>query len=140
MKTIKIINKYKLEITAIVIFLIGGSLCMLGLVQKIPLVLGVVGVIILTVGMLYFFIRFLTEKSYKDYYMESYNIEHSTIEEEIKKSMVYHRYQEAVLNRYESLCRDLGINDEQRDYLLLLLMEEKNKVDKELQENGGGYI
>lgn len=40
--------------------------------------------------------------------------------------MVYHRYQEAVLSRYESACRDLGPVDEQKDWLLDLLMQEKD--------------
>ena len=54
--------------------------------------------------------------------------------------MRYHRYQEAVLARYESACRDLGLVDEQKDWLLDLLMAEKNKVDEELKASGGGYI
>ena len=59
-----------------------------------------------------------------------------TIEEEIKKSVTYHRYQEAVLNRYESACRDLGISKEQSEWLLMLLMEEKKKADIEMKEKG----
>ena len=54
--------------------------------------------------------------------------------------MVYHRYQEAVLGRWESACRDLGLVDEQKDWLLDLLMAEKQRVDKELEEEGGGHI
>ena len=54
--------------------------------------------------------------------------------------MRYHRYQEAVLSRYESACRDLGLVDEQKDWLLDLLMAEKNKVDEELNAEGGGHI
>ena len=54
--------------------------------------------------------------------------------------MVYHRYQEAVINRYESACRDLGLSEEQKDWLLTLLMDEKNKVDEELKAQGGGHI
>ena len=77
---------------------------------------------------------------YKEYYKDSYEIEHETIEDEIRKSMRYHRYQEAVLGRYESACRDLGLVDEQKDWLLDLLMAEKNKVDQQLDAEGGGYI
>ena len=69
-----------------------------------------------------------------------YEIEHETIEDEIRKSMRYHRYQEAVLARYECACRDLGLVDEQKDWLLDLLMAEKNKVDEELNAQGGGHI
>ena len=50
--------------------------------------------------------------------------------------MTYHRYQEAMLNRYESACRDLGVTKEQSDWLMMLLMDEKNQVDKDLEENG----
>ena len=54
--------------------------------------------------------------------------------------MMYHRYQEAVINRYDSACRDLGLSQEQSDWLLSLLMEEKKKVDKELKVQGGVRI
>ena len=54
--------------------------------------------------------------------------------------MVYHRYQEAVINRYESACRDLGLSEEQKDWLLVLLMDEKKKVDEQLKAEGGGHI
>ena len=54
--------------------------------------------------------------------------------------MRYHRYQEAVIARYESACRDLGLVDEQKDWLLDLLMAEKRKVDEELAAQGGGHI
>lgn len=128
------------ELVALILFFIGGTLGLLGLIQRIPLVLGILGIVILASAMLYFCLKYTSEKAYKDYYKESYEIEHDTIEGEIKKSMTYHRYQEAVLNRYESVCRDLGLSDEQRDWLLLLLMEEKKKVDEELENTGGGYI
>ena len=45
-----------------------------------------------------------------------------------------------MLGRYESACRDLGLVDEQKDWLLDLLMAEKNKVDAQLKEEGGGHI
>lgn len=128
------------ELVALLLFFIGGTLSMLGLIQRVPLILGILGVVTLSTAMFFFCLRYSSEKVYKDYYKDSYNIEHETIEDEIKKSMTYHRYQESVLNRYESLCRDLGISDEQRDYLLMLLMEEKNRVDDELKNTGGGYI
>ena len=54
--------------------------------------------------------------------------------------MVSQRYQEAVLNRYDSACRDLGLSQEQSDWLLTLLMDEKKKVDEELSAQGGGRI
>ena len=54
--------------------------------------------------------------------------------------MVYHRYQESVINRYESACRDLGLSTEQKDWLLTLLMDEKKKVDEELEAESGGHI
>ncbi len=135
-----LIKYHKNEIIALVLFFLGGTLGMLGLIQRIPFVLGVIGIIILATGLFYFCLSYSSEKVYKDYYKESYEIEHEAIEDEIRKSMVYHRYQEAVLNRYESACRDLGLSDEQKDWLLVLLMDEKKRVDDELQATGGGHI
>ena len=128
------------ELVALGIFIVGGTLGMLGLIQRVPLVLGIVGIVILASGMFYFCLSYSSESVYKNYYKDSFEIEHETIEEEIRKSMVYHRYQEAVINRYESACRDLGLSDEQKDWLLTLLMDEKNKVDEELRASGGGHI
>ena len=125
---------------ALVLFLAGSVLGMLGLIQKVPLVVGILGIVILASGVFFFCIRYTSEKVYKDYYKDSYEIEHETIEDEIRKSMVYHRYQEAVIGRYESACRDLGLVDEQKDWLLDLLLAEKNKVDEELAAEGGGHI
>ena len=113
---------------------------MLGLIQRVPLLVGMLGIVILASGLFFFCIRYTSEKVYKEYYRDSYEIEHETIEDEIRKSMVYHRYQDAVLSRYESACRDLGLVDEQKDWLLDLLMAEKNKVDEELEAEGGGHI
>ena len=128
------------ELVALLIFLGGSTLGMLGLIQMVPLAVGILGIVILATGMFYFCIRYSSEKVYKEYYKDSYEIEHETIEEEIRKSMVYHRYQEAVIGRYESACRDLGLVDEQKDWLLDLLMQEKEKVDEELKAQGGGHI
>ena len=140
-KKIKSIFKYhKNELLALLLFFTGGALGMLGLIQRIPLVLGILGIVILASGLFFFCLRYSSEKVYKEYFKDSYEIEHETIEDEIRKSMVYHRYQEAVINRYESACRDLGISDEQKDWLLTLLMDEKNKVDEELKAAGGGHI
>ena len=140
MKISLIFKNHKSEIIAFLIFLAGSTLALLGLIQKVPLAVGVMGIVILASGLFWFCIRYTSEKAYKEYYKDSYDIEHDTIEDEIRKSMVYHRYQEAVLGRYESACRDLGLVDEQKDWLLDLLMAEKNKVDKELAEQGGGHI
>lgn len=123
-------------VIAVLCFLVGGVLALLCLIQKIPLILGVLGVFILTGAMFFYCLKLVTEKSYREYYEDSYRIEHETIEEEIKKSVTYHRYQEAVLNRYESACRDLGISKEQSEWLLMLLMEEKKKADIEMKEKG----
>lgn len=131
---------HKNELIAIVLFFAGGSLGMLGLIQRVPLVLGIVGIVILASGLFFFCLNYSSESVYKNYYKESYEIEHETIEDEIRKSMVYHRYQEAVINRYESACRDLGISNEQKDWLLTLLMNEKEKVDEELNAQNGGHI
>lgn len=128
------------ELLALLIFLTGSVLGMLGLIQSVPLGVGILGIVILACGVFFFCIRYTSEKAYKDYYKDSYEIEHDTIEEEIRKSMVYHRYQEAVIGRYESACRDLGLVDEQKDWLLDLLMQEKDKVDEELKAEGGGHI
>ena len=128
------------EVVALVMFFVGGSLSMLGMIQWIPLWLGIAGVVILASGLFYYCLKYTSEKAYKDYYKDSYDIEHDSIEEEIRKSMTYHRYQESVLNRFESACRDIGLSDEQRDWLLMLLMDEKNRVDEDLKNNKGGYI
>ena len=135
-----ILKYHKSELVALLLFFVGGILSMLGLIQRVPLVLGIIGVVILASGMFFFCLSYSSEKVYKEYYKDSYEIEHETIEEEIRKSMVYHRYQEAVINRYESACRDLGLSEEQKDWLLTLLMDEKNKVDEELKAAGGGHI
>ena len=135
-----LVKYHKNELIALLLFFAGGTLGMLGMIQRIPFVLGVIGVIILATGMFYFCLSYTSEKVYKDYYKESYEIEHEAIEEEIRKSLVYHRYQEAVINRYESACRDLGLAEEQKDWLLELLMNEKNRVDDELRSEGGGHI
>lgn len=140
MKISSILEHHKNELFALVLFLAGSALAMLGLIQRVPLVVGILGVVILASGLFFFCIRYTSEKVYKDYYKDSYEIEHETIEDEIRKSMRYHRYQEAVLSRYESACRDLGLVDEQKDWLLDLLMAEKDKVDRELEEQGGGHI
>ena len=140
MKISSVLNSHRNELLALVIFLTGSALSMLGLIQKVPLFIGILGVVILATGLFYFCIQFTSERVYKEYYKDSYEIEHETIEDEIRKSMRYHRYQEAVLARYESACRDLGLVDEQKDWLLDLLMAEKNKVDEELKATGGGHI
>ena len=140
LKPSSIFKYHKNELVALAIFLVGATLGMLGLIQRVPLVLGIVGIVILASGLFYFCLSYSSEKVYKDYFKESYEIEHETIEDEIRKSMVYHRYQEAVINRYESACRDLGLSEEQKDWLLQLLMEEKNRVDEELKAAGGGHI
>ena len=140
MKISSILKNHRNELLAFVIFLVGATLGMLGLIQKVPLLLGILGIVILSTGLFYFCIHFTSERVYKEYYKDSYEIEHETIEDEIRKSMRYHRYQEAVLGRYESACRDLGLVAEQKDWLLDLLMAAKNKVDEELDAAGGGHI
>ena len=140
MKISSIIKNHGSELLALALFLVGATLGMLGLIQKVPLVIGILGIVILATGLFFFCLRYTSEKVYKEYYKDSYEIEHETIEEEIRKSMVYHRYQEAVIGRYESACRDLGLGDEQKDWLLDLLMQEKDKVDQELKAQGGGHI
>ena len=140
MKISSIYKNHRNELIALAIFLVGATLGMLGLIQRVPLIVGILGIVFLASGLFYFCIQYTSEKVYKDYYKDSYEIEHETIEDEIRKSMVYHRYQEAVLGRYESACRDLGLVDEQKDWLLDLLMAEKDKVDEELKAQGGGHI
>ena len=139
-KFFSLLKYHRNELLALLLFFSGGTLGMLGLIHRVPLVLGILGIVILSTGLFYFCLSLSSESVYKDYYKESYEIEHESIEEEIRKSMVYHRYQEAVINRYESACRDLGLSDEQKDWLLTLLMDEKNKVDEELRSEGGGHI
>jgi hypothetical protein len=132
----RLIKRNRFIIIAFLAFAVGGVTALLCLIDKVPLFVGVLGVVILTGALFYFCLKFITEKSYREYYEDSYQIEHETIEEEIKKSVTYHRYQEAVLNRYESACRDLGISKEQSEWLLMLLMDEKKKADDEMKEKG----
>lgn len=140
MKTVKtLLKKHRSELMALLLLFVGTTLGMLGLIQRVPLVLGILGIALPAAGLLYFCIKYTSEKTYKEYYKDIYEIEHNTIADEIRKSMTYHRYQEAVLNRFETACRDLGISDEQRDWILTLLMAEKNKVDESLR-NGEGEI
>ena len=127
-------NRYL--VFAVLCFLVGGVLAMMSLIQKVSLFLGVGGIVILTGAMFYFCLKLVTERSYRDYYEDSYRIEHETIEEEIKKSVTYHRYQEAVLNRQESTCRDISQSKRQREWLLTLIMDEKKKADLEMKEKG----
>ena len=136
----KLIKYHRNEFIALLLIFVGGFLGMLGMIQRLPFVLGVVGIIVLATGMFYFCLALSSEKVYKDYYKDCYEIEHDAIEEEIRKSMVYHRYQEAVINRYESACRDIGLSEEQKDWLLVLLMNEKQRVDDEIRAEGGGHI
>lgn len=136
-KTIKkLISRNKYIIIAFSAFALGGVTALLCLIDKVPLLLGVSGIVILTGVLFYFCLKFVTEKSYREYYEDSYQIEHETIEDEIKKSVTFHRYQEAVLNRYESACLDLGLSKEQSEWLLMLLMDEKKRVDQEMKEKG----
>lgn len=137
---LSLLKYHKNELIAIALFIVGGTLGMLGLIQRVPLLLGILGIVVLASGMFFFCLSYSSEKVYRKYYEESYDIEHETIEDEIRKSMVYHRYQEAVINRYESACRDLGLSEEQKDWLLALLMAEKDRVDEELKAEGGGHI
>ena len=140
MKNKSIFKYYKNELLAFGLFLSGAALSMLGLIRTVPLIAGIAGVVILSTGLFYFCLRYTSETTYKDFYKENYEIEHETIEDDIRQSMAYHRYQEAVINRYESACRDLGISEEQKNWLLQLLTDEKNLVDEELKAEGGGHI
>ncbi|MBQ6437418.1 MAG: hypothetical protein IJK20_03095 [Bacteroidales bacterium] len=140
MKNKSIFKYYKNELLAFGLFLVGAALAMLGLIRTVPLVAGILGVVILSTGLFYFCLRYTSETTYKDFYKENYEIEHETIEEDIRQSMAYHRYQEAVINRYESACRDLGMSEEQKNWLLQLLTDEKDRVDEELKAAGGGHI
>ncbi|MBQ7640778.1 MAG: DUF2892 domain-containing protein [Bacteroidales bacterium] len=140
MKNKSLFKYYKNELLAFGLFLVGAALSMLGLIRTVPLIAGIAGVVILSTGLFYFCLRYTSETTYKDFYKENYEIEHETIEDDIRQSMAYHRYQEAVINRYESACRDLGITEEQKNWLLQLLTDEKDRVDEELKAEGGGHI
>jgi hypothetical protein len=131
-----IFKRHKHEFMALFLFLVGGFPAMLGLIQKVPIIVGIAGVVLLTSGMFYYCLKLVAEEAYKDYYKQSYEVEHETIEEEIRRSMQYHRYQEAIIGRYESACRDLGLSEEQKDWLMELLMAEKDKVDVQMKEEG----
>ena len=135
-RIVNFVSRNRYLVIAVLCFLIGGIMALLSLIQIMPLLWGVLGVVILTGAMFYYCLKLVTEKTYRENYEDSYKIEHETIEEEIKKSVTYHRYQDAVLNRYESACRDLGISKEQSEWLLMLLMEEKKRADDEMKEKG----
>ena len=45
---LSLLKYHKDELTALGLFIIGGTLGMLGLIQRIPLVLGIVGIVILS--------------------------------------------------------------------------------------------
>lgn len=129
-------KRHKHEHFALLLFLAGGIPAMLGIIQQVHYAVGIIGIVILASGMFYYCFRLVSEEAYKNYYKESYEIEHESIEEEIHKSMMYHRYQEAMLKRYDSACRDLGISEEQKDWLLELLIAEKDKVETQVKEEG----
>ena len=81
MKKIRSLLKYhKQELLAPVFFLAGGTLGMLGLIQRVPLVLGILGIIILVSGLFFYCVHYSSEKVYKNYYMESYEIEHDALD------------------------------------------------------------
>ena len=88
MKLKSIFKYHKNELVALLLFFTGGTLGMLGLIQRVPLVLGILGIVILASGLFYFCLSYSSEKVYKDYYKDSYEIEHETIEDEIRKYMV----------------------------------------------------
>ena len=140
MKISSLYQYHKHELHALFLFVVGAGLSMLALIQRIPQLWGLVGVFVLSTGLFYYSLKYTSELVYRKYYKESYEIERETIEDEIRKSMSSHRYPEAVLTRYGSACRDLGLSQEQSDWLMTLLMEEKRKVDEELNAQGGGQI
>ncbi len=65
---IKDLFKYhSYELIALLLFLAGSSLGMLGLIQAVPLAVGILGIVILACGLFFFCIRYTSEKVYKDY-------------------------------------------------------------------------
>ena len=63
MKISSIVKNHSNEILAVVIFLVGAVLGLLGLIQIVPLLIGVLGLIILSSGLIYFCIKFTSEKA-----------------------------------------------------------------------------
>ena len=61
MKISSILKSHRNELLALVIFLAGSALSMLGLIQKVPLFIGIFGVVILATGLFYFCIKFTYE-------------------------------------------------------------------------------
>ena len=54
---LKISNIFKYhrdELTALLLFFVGGTLGMLGLIQRVPLVFGILGIVILASGLFYY--------------------------------------------------------------------------------------
>ena len=50
MKISSILKNHRSELVALAIFLVGSALGMLGLIQKIPLLLGILGIVILVMA------------------------------------------------------------------------------------------
>ena len=84
MKLSSIVKNHGNELVALGLFLLGATLGMLGLIQRVPLLVGMLGIVILASGLFFFCIRYTSEKVYKEYYRDSYEIEHETIEDEIR--------------------------------------------------------
>ena len=57
MKITSIFKNHSSELMALVLFLAGSILGMLGLIQKVPLVVGILGIVILASGLFFFCIR-----------------------------------------------------------------------------------
>ena len=65
MKISSVLNKHRNELLALAVFLVGATLGMLGLIQKVPLVAGILGIVILAAGLFFFCINYSSEKVYK---------------------------------------------------------------------------
>ena len=65
MKFSHIFKYHRNELVALVLFFAGGTLGMLGLIQRVPLVAGILGVVILAGGRFYFCLSYSCARAYK---------------------------------------------------------------------------
>ena len=68
---LSLLKYHKNELLAILLFVVGGTLGMLGLIQRVTLIWGIIGIVILASGMFFFCLNYSSEKVYRKYYEES---------------------------------------------------------------------
>ena len=74
MKISSIVKNHVNELIALAVFLVGSTLGMLGLIQRVPLIIGILGIVFLASGMFYFCISYTSEKrsEFDDTFIQSF--------------------------------------------------------------------